>query len=372
MNIACDARSLVGDHTGVATWLKQVAGGLGRSFGHAITLAASKELPIPPELQLEGVRPLPPPAIQIPGTLWLHSVLPCRLAEVDVEVFVASLGIMPRRCPVPAVVMVHDITPMTHPQHHTLGNRFCFNAYLGESIERASAVVTSTAATEAQLLEHFPFVRGRLHRIGLGVDPFFSPAGADDDGRSTRERFSAGRRFLLHLGTLEPRKGVRHLITAWEGLQSFVDDPPDLVLAGGLGWHTGPILEAVERSAERARIHLPGYLSREDARDLLRHAEVFVLASEAEGFGLPLAEAISCGVPAVASDVPQLREVAGTAALFVPPAEPELLAAAIATALDPDRAGELRRHAAERAPQLRWEPVVGAWNELLLRVVAEG
>ena len=370
MNIACDARSLVGRRTGVATWLTEVAAGLAR-HGRNISLAASKPFELPEPLRSAGVRQLPPPRPPIPGTLWLHTLLPHELARCGADVFIASLAVVPRRCPVPAVAMVHDITPRTHPHHHTLANRFCFNAYLEESLERAAVVVAGSAATEAALLEQLPFVRTKLVRISYGVDGFFSPPAAADDGSATRDRFASGRRYLLHLGTLEPRKGIGDLVRAFETLRSRLADPPELVIAGATGWGTAPIMAAIEASPVRRHIHLPGYVTREQARELLRSTEVFVLASEAEGFGLPLAEAISCGAPAVASDIPALREAGGDAALFTPPGNPAALATAIGRALEPEVAGELRGRAAARAPGLRWEPVVDAWDALLARVVAE-
>jgi glycosyltransferase involved in cell wall biosynthesis len=371
MNIACDARSLVGRRTGVATWLTEVAAGRARRHGRNVSLAASKPFELPDALRSAGVRQLPPPGLPIPGTLWLHTLLPHQLARCGADVFIAALAVVPRRCPVPAVAMVHDITPRTHPHHHTLANRFCFNAYLEESLERAAAVVAGSAATEAELLEQLPFVRAKLACISYGVDGFFSPPAAGDDGSATRDRFASGRRYLLHLGTLEPRKGLVDLVRAYERLRGELEDPPELVIAGAPGWGTAPIMAAIEASPVRRHIHLPGYVTREQARELLRSAEVFVLASEAEGFGLPLAEAISCGTPAVASDIPALREAGGDAALFTPPADPTALAAAIGRALEPEVAGELRRRAAARAPGLRWEPVVDAWDALLERVVAD-
>ena len=371
MNIACDARSLVGRRTGVATWLTEVAAGLARRPGRTVSLAASKPFELPGPLESAGVRQLPPPRPPIPGTLWLHTLLPHELARCGADVFIASLAVVPRRCPLPAVAMVHDITPRTHPHRHTLANRFCFNAYLEESLERAAVVVAGSAATEAALLEHLPFVRSKLERISYGVDAFFSPAPAGDDGAAARDRFSSGRPYLLHLGTLEPRKGLGDLVRAYELLRGRLADPPELVIAGAAGWGTGPILAAIEASPVRRHIHLPGYVTREQARELLRHAEAFVLASEAEGFGLPLAEAISCGTPAVASDIAALREAGGDAALFTPPGDPAALAAAIGQALAPEAAAELRRRAAARAPVLRWEPVVEAWDALLERVVAD-
>jgi glycosyltransferase involved in cell wall biosynthesis len=365
MSIACDARALVGPLTGVGTWTEQVMGGLARTADQRILLAASRAIDLPAGLELANIDLLPPPRLPIPGTLWLHTWLSWRLAQTDARVWVASLGVVPRRCPVPAVAVVHDLTPLTHPHRHTFTNRFCFNTYIEESLDRASAVVVGSKATEEAVLAHFPWVRPRLRFITYGVDSWFSPAPADDNGAGIRDRFSNRRPYLLHLGTLEPRKGLPTLVAAWEQLQRMLPDPPDLVLAGAAGWDTGPLLQQIDRSPYRERIHRPGYVSRDDARGLLRHAAVFVLPSEAEGFGLPLAESISCGTPSVASDISPLREVAGGAALLAPVGDAEGLARTIVRALEPQTRSRLVQAANRRAPELRWQPVVEAWRELL-------
>ena len=373
MNIACDARSLVGRRTGVATWLTEVAAGLARRPGRTVSLAASKPFELPDALRSAGVRQLPPPRLPIPGTLWLHTLLPHELGRCGADVLIASLAVVPRRCPVPAVAMVHDITPRTHPHRHTLANRFCFNAYLEESLERAAVVVAGSAATEAALLEQLPFVRGqadsnlvRRRRLLLARRRRRRRL------RDARSASPPGSATCCTSGTLEPRKGLVDLVRAYERLRGELEDPPELVIAGAPGWGTASIMAAIEASPARPHIHLPGYVDRAQALGLLRHAEVFVLASEVEGFGLPLAEAISCATPSVASDIPALREAGGQAALFTPPGDPAALATAIGRALDPVVAGELRRRAAAHAAGLRWEPVVDAWDELLERVVAAG
>ena len=257
MNIACDARSLVGRKAGVATWLTEVASGLARRPGRTVVLAASRAFELPETLRSAGVRQLPPPRLPVPGTLWLHTLLPHELASCGADVFIASLAVVPRRCPLPAVAMVHDITPRTHPHHHTLANRFCFNAYLEESLERAAVVVAGSAATEAALVEQLPFVRTKLARISYGVDAFFSPPVDGDDGGATRDRFAGGRRYLLHLGTLEPRKGLADLVRAYERLRGELEDPPELVIAGAPGWGTASIMAAIEASPARRGSRAP-------------------------------------------------------------------------------------------------------------------
>jgi glycosyltransferase involved in cell wall biosynthesis len=313
---------------------------------------------------------VPAPRWPTLGPVWLNTTVPRLLEALKADVWIGSLAILPNRCPVPAIAMVHDLTPRTHPARHTLANRIVFKLFLERSLRSADIVVAGSAATEDELLAAFPWVDSKLERIGYGVHEWFSPAPSDDHGDVIRERFSGGRRYLLHLGTIEPRKGIADLVAAWEQLQAELPDPPDLVIAGGQGWQTGPILDRIHSSALAARIHLPGYVSREDARALLRHAEVFALASEVEGFGLPLAEAISCGTPSVATAIPALREAGGDAALFCPPNDPRALAAALTEALEPDTAAQLRERALERAPTLRWDSVVEAWAVLLARIVA--
>ena len=369
MNIGCDARALVGPRTGVGTWTERVMGGLARSGAATVYLAASRPLQLDDNEGHSRLRIVPAPKRLRLGPLWLNTVVPKTLRELAADVWIGSLAILPVRCPVPAVAMVHDLTPRTHPTRHTLANRMVFRLFLERSLRSARTVVVGSAATEGEVLAAFPWVEPKLERIGYGVDEWFSPAPAEDDGKAIRERFSDGRPFLLHLGTIEPRKGVADLVAAWELLHERMAVAPDLVLAGKPGWQTEPILERIYSSPSADRIHLPGYVSREDARSLLRHAEVFTLASEAEGFGLPLAEAISCGTPSVATEVPALREAGGDAALFCPPNDPPALAAALAEALATETAARLRERARLRAPNLRWDPVVKAWADLLERIV---
>ncbi len=128
--------------------------------------------------------------------------------------------------------------------------------------------------------------------------------------------------------------------------------------------------KALAQHRQPARVHLPGYVSREEARALLRSAEVVVLASEEEGFGLPLAEALCCGAACVTTDEEALVEVAAGAALHVPRRHPQALAEALAAALQPETQAALRAQALTRASQLRWDRVWPQWVALLQEVVS--
>jgi len=366
MNIACDARALAGEATGVGVWTRHIVKGLVSDGRHQVFLAAPKRIRLPPELISEHIETIPPAGLPWPGTLWLNTVLPSRLGKNGV--FIGSLGLLPRRCPIPGIVMLHDLTPRTHASRHTLANRFCFNAYLEESLDQAAAVVVGSLSTRDEALRIFPWLRKKIRQIGYGVDSFYKPPEKPEQGVRLRQNFTGGRPYILYLGTLEARKGLETLFKAWENLAPRKD--VDLVLAGKQGWKIGGLLRMIRRSSFKSRVHLPGYLDRENTRSLMQHSELFVLPSEAEGFGLPLSEAIACGTACVASDIAALHESGGHCPLFFPPGDVNALADILDRALLPEVNAELKKRSLKRADALRWKKPVNQWR-LLLEEIGE-
>ncbi len=371
MRIAFDARPLLGQRTGVGVWLEGLLRGL--AADPAVELVAC--LPRRAALGLGDlgarVAAVAPP-LPLPGTVWLHT-LAAPLAAGRADVYLATLGILPRRLPLPAVVVLHDLTPLTRPRHHTLANRFCFNAYVGESVCDAAAVVCVSEATRRRLAARFPRAGAGARVIGNGVDAFFAPADeAEEAGEAAaiRARLAGGRPFVVQLGTLEPRKGIATLLAAHARLLRARPDAPDLVLAGGRGWGRRGRERALAAHPDAGRVHLPGYVTRADARALLRHAEAVVLAAEEEGFGMPLAEALARGAACVASDEPALVELAAGAALHFGRGDAAALAGALERALAAPERRRLRAAALSRAAALRWERRLPAWRALLAEVAA--
>jgi glycosyltransferase involved in cell wall biosynthesis len=364
MRIAFDGRSLIGPRTGVGVWLEGLLRGLVRTTDWRFVLC------LPRRVALAGLDDLAhrvtvlAPGLPLPGTLWLHT-LAAPMVAGRADVYVATLGVLPRRVGIPTVLVVHDLTPRTQPLHHTAANRFCFNAYLEESLARADALVCISEATRAAVEHLQPAAARRALVIGAGVDPYFSPSADEGEKDVTQRRFAGGRPFIVQLGTLEPRKGIGTLLAAHGELLARGSGAPDLVLGGRRGWGGRWLERALARHPARAQVHLVGYVEREEARALLRSAEVAVLASGEEGYGLPLAEAMACGAACVASDAPALVEVAGGAARHFARGNPRALAAALAEALEPEAQRALRAAARSRAPALGRDGPLAAWRELL-------
>ena len=240
-------------------------------------------------------------------------------------------------------------------------------------MDRASRLVCVSHATERELLQRYPETAARVRVVANGVDPEFSPETDSAALEETRRRHAGGRSFILYLGTLEPRKNVGALLSACELLWENGRRRPDLVLAGGVGWKSFPLARAIARSSFRDRIHLAGYTDRESARRLYQAAEVFVYPSHAEGFGLPVLEALACGTPVVASTAEALVEVAGDAALYAPAEDVALLARQIARVLDDDavRRG-LSQAGPARAARFSWAAAGEATARVLEEAAQEG
>lgn len=321
------------------------------------------------------------------GVAWQQLELPRRLAAGDVDLFWSPLQTLPLRSPVPSVVTVHDLTILTLPDTHRFKVRWSQMPFLEKSLERARRVVADSEATADDLLRFFPapFQRDpdRLRVVYPGVSSDFRPGlGDGDEVAGIRAALTAEtgvgceRGYLLYAGTLEPRKNVGAVLSAWEAL---LDDDPDtalpLVLAGGYGWRS----RGIERRIARLRGRHPGRLvhlgrvPRERLLELYRGASVFLFPSWAEGFGLPVAEAMASGVPVVTSDRSSLAEVAGGAALLVRPEAPGELAGAVAKlTAEPDLAAALAAQGLERVSRFSWERAAEAMDEVLGECLAPG
>jgi glycosyltransferase involved in cell wall biosynthesis len=354
VRIAVDARALLGERTGIGTFTFSMARALAERPGLSVGLFAPRSFP--PSLDGSDRFTLHTDHHHF-GIVWLQTTLPRRVARWEADVLLSALTIGPARGRTPFVSVVHDLTPLTHPEWHARRTLVGFVPLWERTVERARRFLCVSQTTARELVALYPETAPRVRVAHNGVDnAFFSPADDPAARQRTRHRYAAGRPFLLYLGTLEPRKNVEALVVACERLWAKRRSRPDLVLAGGTGWKTAGLHRRIARSPFRDKIHLTGYAPREAARELYRGAEVFIYPSLAEGFGLPVLEAMACGTPVVASSAEALREVGADAALYAPPNDPASIAAEIARALeDPDVRRRLTACGPVQASRFTWE-----------------
>jgi glycosyltransferase involved in cell wall biosynthesis len=162
-------------------------------------------------------------------------------------------------------------------------------------------------------------------------------------------------RFILYLGTIEPRKNVATLVRAYARLRNEWPAAPNLVLAGGPGWMYEEVFGMIGRLGLSGHVRLPGFVEGEEQPLWYNAAAVLAYPSLYEGFGLPPLEAMACGTPVIASNAASLPEVVGETGLLVPPLDEQAWTVALRRVLEDDRlAGELRRAGPERAARFSW------------------
>jgi glycosyltransferase involved in cell wall biosynthesis len=359
--VAVDCRSLVEPPTGIGVYTEALLLELAAQHGARLTALAHRPLVVEAELRSAGIA-VEHEAAPL-GVLWQQLRLPRRLGRGDFDLFWGPLITLPLRCPIPAVVTVHDLTTLLFPEMHRLKVRWSQLPFLRPSFESARRIVAISEATAADLRFHFPQCADRVRVIYPGVAPRYRP-GTLDCIASTREEFGGSGGYLLFVGTLEPRKGVDVLLDAWEALRSDREDVPPLVLAGGYGWGGPALLQRIERLSGKG-VHYLGRVSPDRLLTLLQAARLLVYPSFYEGFGLPVAEALACGIPAVVSDVSSLPEVVGKAGLKVPPGEAAALASAIERVLtEGELEAELRERAPVQAARFRWDAAARSMAEV--------
>lgn len=292
------------------------------------------------------------PAVRI---FWEQFLQPFELLSEQVALLHSPVNVQPALLPCKGVVTVTDLSFLTFPESFRAGQRFYQGLFTRMSARRADHLITYSASTAKDVTEFFGVPADRISVVYPGVDSAYQPVSNRSVLRDFRCRRGLPERFILFVGTLEPRKNLVMLLKAYAEFKRQMPDGPKLVLVGGRGWLHRPIDVAVENLGLAADVICPGYISEQELPLWYNAAEVFVYPSLYEGFGLPPLEALACGTPVVVSDASSLPEVVGTAGLLVDPRQPSAWAAALSRLCrDSDLRRELASQGREQSAQFSW------------------
>lgn len=261
------------------------------------------------------------------------------------------------------LVSVYDLTPIRFPELADEHTR-TFPGLIRRALRRGAWVHTMSGFVRDEIVGHFGADPDRVRVVAGGIKA--TPAGDPAPGHE----LAGGDRYILALGTVEPRKDLPTLVAAFDALAA---DHPDLrlVIAGADGWGAEALTAAIARASHRDRIVRLGWVAEADRPALMRAASVYAYPSVYEGFGLPPLEAMTAGVPVVATRTGSLPEVCGDGAVLVPVGDPDALAEALARLLtdDQSRAGLVARgHAV--AARYSWPEAAKRFAELMTDVAA--
>ncbi len=360
MHVAINAHLLA--HTrsfrraGVSHYIEQVLihlGRIDRTNRYSVYTTRgldNRALGLPPNFRVVPSRlPTINPRVRIP---WEQLLAPLLVRRVGADVFHGVLNVLPLACPVPGVVTIHDLAFIRFPQTFRAYNRIYLDFATRLSARRAARVLAVSENTKREVVEILGVPPERVVVTHDAVREHFRPP---DPAALEAFRVAKGlpERFVLYVGTLEPRKNLTTLFEAYAEVARRHDAP--LLVGGGKGWLYDAVFRRLEELGLRERVRFVGYIEEEELPLWYAAATVFVFPSIYEGFGMPPLEAMACGTPVITSNSSSLPEVVGDAGLMVPPRDAAAFAAAIGRVLgDAELRQAMRERGLARARAFDW------------------
>lgn len=355
MRIAFDGTTLRPGRTGVGYYSEHL-------LHHLVREADGDEVVVVSNRPVDTTRPLPPHVRVVTSTwktprmVWMQTLAPRLLRGLEPDVVHFTNGMVPVVCPVPTVVTIHDMSLTLYPRYHPPRRVLLNRPFVDLAARRADAIITVSESAKADIVRLYGLSPERVHVVREAAAPSFRPVLERDELWRVKARYGLADRFILCVGTIEPRKNLPTLIEAFARGHKAGDLPHQLVCAGPYGWLSGDIDERVERLNIGHAIRFTGYVPFEDLPALYSLAEMFVFPSVYEGFGLPVVEAMASGTPVITSHVAALAEVAGGAVHYVDRLDADALGEAMALlGRDRSRRKELSALGLARARTFSWE-----------------
>ncbi len=365
MRIALDAKLLVRHPTGVGRYALGLTRALAGMLGdddRLVLLTGPQTCPdvLPRGTGVEHHR-APFRSSTLRSLLALRSA--ARRAGAEVVHGLDHIG-MPAPRGVASVVTVHDLLPVTHPQWFSRKHRTVISTLLPRAIRGADRVIVPTRHVAAELHGQYGIDEGKITVVPEAPDPCFTPSEKRRD-----VPLDIPEDFLLFVGRLEQRKNARVALDAMARIPA--ERRPQLVLTGLWGPEERALRKQMGTLGLHGAVHFAGYVLDDTLAELYRRCRALVFPSLAEGFGLPIVEAMAAGAPVICSDRGAMAEVAGDAALTVEPTDAEALARAIARLDEPGVRERLVGQGRERVTHLSWERTARETLEIYRHVVAE-
>jgi len=259
---------------------------------------------------------------------WWSIGLPSYIGRRSLTLYHGTNYEVPLRGQRPTVLTIHDLSWLLHSSTHEARVVRRERLRLPLMARSATFIVTPSEMVQREVCDYLNIKPNKVVATPLAPGRGFAPV-PPDQTFEVRRRLGIEDDFLLFVGTIEPRKNLSTLLSAFEEIFRTTDLRPQLVIAGKLGWKADKLLSQLDRSGARHRVLLTGYLPDADLAALYSSCRLFIYPSVYEGFGLPPLEAMACGAPVVASPVPSMTEGNDIAAHIVPAGEIHALAKAI-------------------------------------------
>jgi glycosyltransferase involved in cell wall biosynthesis len=269
------------------------------------------------------------------------------------------------------ITFVYDMAYKSCPETVRKRTKYLLDITLRKSCKRADKIITISEFSKNEIIRYLDIAEDKIVVMPCGVDfSLYHPDYTNEEVQNVNEKYNINGKYLLYLGTLEPRKNIIRLIQAYAQLKTEIPNTPRLVLAGKKGWMYDSIFELVKELNLEEEIIFTGYIEIKDAPVLMKGAVLFLFPSLYEGFGMPPLEAMACGTPVLVSNVSSLPEVVGDAGILVDPFSVNSIRQGIENLLnDKNKRDKLALKGIEVAKNFTWDRSTEIVNKVLKALI---
>lgn len=270
------------------------------------------------------------------------------------------------------VTTVHDLIGMIYPQNLSPISRFYWQRWLPLCVKKSDFIIADSQNTKNDIIKFINFPAEKIKVIYLAADERFKPVEKSDTNRNILDKYNIAKKYILNVGTIEPRKNIPNLISAFAVyLKETCAADLSLVIAGKKSWGYPQCFSKVQELNLKEKIIFCDYTSDEDLIALYNFAEVFIYPSFYEGFGLPVLEAMSCSAAVICSENSSLPEIAGDAAILVNPNDTQEIKNAIKKVLSgPDVKNTMSEKSVRQAGKFSWKKTAQETIEVYKKLCA--
>jgi len=300
--------------------------------------------------------------------LWFNWLLPRKLKALKADAFISPDGFIALRSAIPSLAVIHDLNFEHYPEDLPPAYSRYYRSYFPRFARHATRLATVSDFSRRDIAERYAISMAHIDVIYNGVGSAFRPL-STEECKAARDTFAEGHDYFICVGSLHPRKNIARLLLAFDKLLTEHPSELRLVIVGERFWWDQRMKEAWDRVQHKDRVLFTGRLGQDKLAQALGGSLALAFVSYFEGFGIPVAEAMRCGVPVVAAEATCLPEIAASAAHYCDPFSVQDISHALRTvSTDPELRSELGRKGMERAQRYTWDRSADALWESFTRM----
>ncbi len=257
----------------------------------------------------------PPARHPLLWKFWYDVRVPAVLKKYKADVFVSPDGFCSLATRVPQCLVLHDLAFLHHPSFILSSHLWFYKRYTGKFLQKAASVATVSAFSRADILSHYKIEENKISVVYNAAKDIFQPLDHEQK-TSIKNKYTEGKEYFVYAGAIHPRKNLLKLLKAFSVFKKRQQSGMKLVLAGRLAWKYQSFTESLKSYKYRDDVLLTGYAGENELVKIMGAAYALVYPSLHEGFGVPVLEAMHCGVPVITSSESSMQEIAGDAALY--------------------------------------------------------